>query len=131
MPLIWWLFLIWAPIAIAVASGVTTWLFLRQRYERQLDGAYEDGWRAGRQWYPPEVGAATVTLTALPSAAPAVALPAPEGNAERQAALPALRGLPGRHSAAQDGSGMFDDLEAIASVRATFDRIRTDLGLQP
>lgn len=131
MPLIWWLIVIGGPISCASAGAITTWLFTRAHYERRLDSVYEDGWRAGRQWYPPEVSVAAVTLTELPSAAPAVPLPAPERHAERQAALPALRGLPGRHGAPQDGSGMFDDLEAIASVRAMFDRIRTDLGLQP
>jgi hypothetical protein len=131
MPLIWWLVVICGPISCASAGAITTWLFTRAHYERRLDAVYEDGWRAGRQWYPPEIDPGAVTLTVPASAVAQMALPAPERAAERQAALPAPRGLPGRHGAPEDGSGLFADLEAIATVRATFDRIRTDLGLQP
>ena len=129
MPIGWLLFLIWAPIACAIAGAVPTWLFTRARCERRLDAAYEDGWRAGRQWYPPEDEPGTVTLTAPASASAQMPLPAPQAATEALAPLPAPRGLPGRHGSAEDGSGMFADLEALASVRAEFARIRVSLGL--
>lgn len=153
MPIGWLLFLIWAPIACAVAGAVPTWLFTRAHYERRLDAVYEDGWRAGRQWYPPEVGSMTLEgerqvtaqrwldqvsaidvdawhgVPASDSATVALSVPLPPAGT--LPALPAPGGEGGRHGAPEGVPLRLSDLEAIAGVRAEFARIRVSLGLEP
>lgn len=129
MSLLQWLFIIWAPLAIAAASSITTWLFVRSHYERRLDAAYEDGWRAGRQWYPP--GAVQPPLWT--PAPPSVHHERPPGGAVRASeplrALPAGEDAGGRHAGPTDAPLRLSDLEALARVRAEFARIRQGLGL--
>lgn len=149
----WLLFLIFAPIACATAGAIPTWLFTRAHYERRLDAAYEDGWRAGRQWYPPEVGSMTLegerqviaerwlasvaavdvdTWQGAPASDGAQScLSAPVPPAEALPALPAPGGEGGRHGAPESVPLRLSDLEAIAGVRAEFARIRVSLGLEP
>lgn len=152
MPLGWLLFLIWAPIACAVAGAIPAWLFTRAHCERKLDAVYEDGWRAGRQWYPPEVGSMTLdaerqargsvwlaqvaavdvdTWQGVPASDGAQGwLSAPVPPAEALAALPAPGGEGARHAAPESAPLRLSDLEAIGRVRAEFARIRASLGLR-
>lgn len=129
MPIGWLLFLIFAPIACAMAGAIPTWLFTRAHYERRLDAVYEDGWRAGRQWYPPEVSGSAEWYPAPPSVHHDSTLPAPVRAAEALPALPAPGGEGGRHSAPEGAPLRLADLEAVARVRAEFARIRASLGL--
>lgn len=130
MPLPWLLFLIWAPIACAVAGAIPTWLFTRAHYERRLDATYEDGWRAGRAWYPPEVAHETAWQPGPASVYSDSTLPAPVRATETLRALPAPGGEGGRHSAPESAPLRLADLEALARVRAEFARIRQALGLR-
>lgn len=129
MPIGWLLFLIWAPIACAVAGAIPTWLFTRAHYERRLDAIYEDGWRAGRQWYPPEVDAPAEWYPAPASVHHTAALPVAVAAAETLPALPAPGSEGGRHGAPERLPVRLADLEAMARVRAEFARIRASLGL--
>jgi hypothetical protein len=129
MSLAGWYFVIVGPIVCALAGAWPAWLFTRRQNEARLDRAYEQGWRAGQSWYPPEVAHE-------PAWQPQPSRPGSQvASGGAVAASAALRALPApdrassRHSRPEAAPLRLDDLEALARVRATFADIRRGLGL--
>lgn len=129
MPGLEWLIVLGGPVACCMAGVIPAWLFTRAHYERRLDAVYEDGWRAGQAWYPPEIDAPAAWQPAPPSVNHERPLPVAVRAAEPLRALPAPGGEGGRHAEPERLPLRLADLEALARVRADFARIRASLGL--
>lgn len=125
-----WLFIVGGPILCAAAGAWPAWLFTRRHYERQLDTVYEDGWRQGRAWYPPEVAHEAAAWLGAPSEGAQLALRGPEAATQTLRALPAPDRASSGHRAPEPASLRIDDLAALARIRAMFADIREGLGLR-